>query len=85
MSRVITIQFQEKEFKEVEQKLKETLNDKDTLMSEKAGVINQLTQNLENALHRCQEFSGIIEKISEENKTLKLSTTSMCRQLITKS
>ncbi|KAK9685213.1 hypothetical protein QE152_g38220 [Popillia japonica] len=65
----------EKEFKEVEQKLKETLNDKDTLMSEKAGVINQLTQNLENALHRCQEFSGIIEKISEENKTLKLSTT----------
>ncbi|KAI4467465.1 hypothetical protein MML48_2g00001181 [Holotrichia oblita] len=65
----------EKEFKEVEQKLKETLNDKDTLMSEKAGAINQLTQNLENALHRCQEFSEIIEKISEENKTLKLSTT----------
>ncbi|GJQ78428.1 hypothetical protein Trydic_g11549 [Trypoxylus dichotomus] len=66
----------EREFKELEQKLKEAVNDKDVLMAEKSGVINQLTQNLESALDRCQEFSQIIDKISQENKTLKLSTTS---------
>lgn len=46
------------------------------IMTEKSSIINQLTQNLENALDRCQEFSQIIEKLSQENKNLKLSTTS---------
>lgn len=45
-------------------------------MIEKSTVINQLTENLENALERCQEFSLVIEKLSQENKTFKLSTTS---------
>lgn len=52
------------------------ISEKDNITAEKGRVINHLTQNLESALDRCQEFSERIEKISQENKTLKLSAAS---------
>lgn len=69
--------MQEKENKSLEAKLKEQTRGNIDLASEKAGVINKLTEHLNSAQSQCQELIQVIEKLSIENQSLKKSASNV--------
>lgn len=61
----------EKECKELEQKLKQKIQEKDEVVVEKSSIINKLTEHLEGSQQQCKELLDVLETLSQENKRLK--------------
>nr|XP_022909348.1 putative leucine-rich repeat-containing protein DDB_G0290503 [Onthophagus taurus] len=67
----------EKECQDYVEKLNAIVKEKDQIVVEKTTIINKLAENLESAQQQCHDLLEVINKVSQENKTLKLSSSEL--------